>query len=259
MKLGDAAKIARGDYWVIPRYLDSVRTMSYTDQLGALTTILTRPPRVRVNTFSASSAGRCMRERQLAYLGAKRLEPDGAGQNIFANGDWVHLRWQVAGLTGGWLAAAEVPVYKKEYQLTGTMDGLLVTGEGLELKSINDRGFSQVGSYGPKPEHREQVHSYMLAADLDRFRIVYENKNTNEPREFVVERDPVLMDKVKADLDMLNQAQADQRLLPMLPECEVKEGRYAKCLYRESCPIARFASVAQRRSPIRVVSSRPST
>ena len=39
------------------------------------------------------------------------------------NGSFMHLRWQMEGLSEGWLMQAEVPV--NPYQLSGTMDGVL--------------------------------------------------------------------------------------------------------------------------------------
>lgn len=260
MKWNTIAKQASGEFWVTTRYWDFIQNQRNVEaERDALVKIMTRPPRVRINTFSASGAGRCLRERQLAYMGAKKTAPDEKAMNIFANGDYVHLRYQVGGIVGGWLKGAEVSVSYPELNMTGTMDGENIDETGLEIKSINTRGFDEVSAYGVKPEHEEQVHSYMLARpDLKGFRFVYENKNDQRIKEFFVPRKEALITKVKDDLTTLNEANAAHVMLPMLPECVEGRGRFARCPYRKVCPLARFASAQERKSPIRVVSSRPS-
>lgn len=259
MKLADVAKSQRGDFYVTKRYYEFITHQRNLElERDALQTIMTRPPRVRMNTFSASGAGRCLRERQLAYMGTKRLTPDEKSMNIFANGDYVHLRHQVAGLIGGYITGAEVSVRNEEYNLTGTMDGLLDNGHGLEVKSINDRGFGLVNTHGPKHDHDFQMHSYMLAADLEAFHIVYENKNDQRIKEYLVHRNEATIKKVIEELQKLQEAQDARALLPMLPGCVTQTGsEYSWCQYRKTCPTAKFASPQERPLPIRVVSSTP--
>lgn len=251
MRLGEIARVAQGDAWITPRYLEFVQHQrDLAAERDALVQIMTRPPRVRTDTFSASGAGRCLRERQLAYLGYRQAKRDERSMNIFANGDYVHLRYQVAGLVGGWLEEAEVAVSVPGKRLTGTMDGKLVINAGMEIKSINSRGFSVVNSYGVKDDHKEQVHSYMYASGLDTFYVLYENKDTNTIREFRVDRDERIIAKVEQDLIVLNEATDAQELVPMLPECTREEGRFGSCPYRKVCPLATFARSGSRKLSI---------
>lgn len=256
MKLGEIAKIAKGDYWIIPRYLEWVtKGRSLTAERDALVKIMTRPKRVRTNTFSASGAGQCLRRRQLSYLGVKQTAPSEGTMNIFANGDYVHLRMQVAGIVGGWLQAAEVAVTQPSMMLTGTMDGWLTNGAGAEFKSINSRGFTEVSSFGPKADHVEQTHSYMIASGIDRFHVLYENKDTQALKEFVVDRDPKIEKKVLNDLQELQAATNAKALLPMLGECVEGRGAITRCPFAETCPKATFAPSESRKRSIRVARS----
>jgi hypothetical protein len=257
VRLADVAKRQKGDYWVTQRYYDYVTgPRNLEKERDALQIIMTRPPRVRINTYSASGAGRCLRERQLAYIGAKKLLIDERSANIFANGDYVHLRHQVAGLINGYITQAEVPVRNDQYNLTGTMDGLLSNGEGLEIKSINTRGFEEISSFGPKHDHRFQIHSYMLAADLEAFHLVYENKNDQRIKEFLVTRDEATIAKVIEELEQLQAAEEAHALLPMLPDCVIQTGStYSWCQYKKSCPVAKFTSPGERKPPIQIRSS----
>jgi hypothetical protein len=257
MQLGEVVRIAAGSNYVIPRYNEFVQHHRDVEaERDALVTIMTRPPRVRTGTFSASGSGRCLRERQLAWLGMPKLPVEERTANIFANGDYVHLRHQVAGMIMGYVTAAEVSVSVPEFNLTGTMDGMLDSGDGLELKSIYSRGFNEISSYGPKTEHLQQTSGYMLAANLDAFHVVYENKDTNVLKEFRVLRSVSEETKVIADLLTLNEATDEHRLLPMLPECVMEKGQFPRCPYRKICPLAEFASPQRR---IRLTSSTPST
>jgi hypothetical protein len=258
MKLGSVLKVAKGDWYIIPRYNEWVTGRRNLErERETLVKIMTRPKRVREGSFSASGAGQCLRRRQLAYLGYKQKEPNEQTMNIFANGDYVHLRHQVAGLMDGYLTGAEVSVVNEHFHLTGTMDGTVDDDSVAEYKSINSRGFATVTAYGPKEEHLEQTHSYMLASGRDKTRIVYENKDTQELKEFLVHEDPKIELKVIADLQTLNEARIDQELLPMQEDCAAGKGAIKTCPYAAVCPLARYASPRRKRS-IRVQSSTPS-
>ena len=83
MKLADVAKRQKGDFYVTKRYFEYITgKRNLEDERDALQQIMTRPPRVRTNTYSASSAGRCLRERQLSYIGAKKALIDERSANI---------------------------------------------------------------------------------------------------------------------------------------------------------------------------------
>lgn len=258
MKLGSIVKVSKGDWYIIPRYNEWVTGhRNLEKERDTLVDIMTRPKRVREGSFSASGAGQCLRRRQLAFLGFKQIRPNEQSMNIFANGDYVHLRHQVAGLMDGYLTGAEVSVVNEHFHLTGTMDGVVDDEAVAEYKSINSRGFANITAYGPKSEHLEQTHSYMLASGRDKTRIVYENKDTQELKEFLVHEDPKIELKVIEDLQILNEARIDQELLPMQEDCKVGTGAIKSCPYAKVCPLAKYAS--QRAKPrIRVASSTPS-
>lgn len=206
-----------------------------------LKAIQDRPPRDRRSTWSASSAGQCLRQQQFVYLGVKKVtQPDDKGMNIFTNGDYVHLRHQACGMVAGYISQAEVPLEMPELNLRGTMDAVLVNNQGFEIKSINSRGFSQIKSFGPKHDHIRQVHAYMLASGLTAFRILYENKDTNELKEFLVVRDEKIIEEVRNDLLTLQELTDKHVLAPMLEECERAEGAYRWCPFAPMCRKAVF-------------------
>jgi hypothetical protein len=236
VKLGKLAKTARGDEWIIPRYEEYLRHRDMKAEAKYAKKILTRPERDRTIQWSASAQGTCLRAQQFTKHGTQKKRIDLKSLNIFANGEYMHLRHQVFGLAGGYLADVEVAVENTELCLAGTLDGVSIEGEGVEWKSINTYGFSSVGSFGPKQEHLFQVNAYMLMKpEIKAFRILYEDKNTNDLKEFRVERDEVIIDKILTDLDALNRAEEEKTMLPILRECKNLEGRYRWCPYSETC------------------------
>jgi hypothetical protein len=198
---------------------------------------VTGSSRLRKKMFRASAAGTCQRKQIFSILEMPKNEQiDSKLANIFATGNMLHLKWQLAGLTEGWLERAEVPVDRDDMNAGGTMDGILHTGGGFEFKTINSRGYSGVTMYGPKEMHLFQVHHYMLMGDLDHFSIVYENKDNGEWKEFYVERDSILIDDAKEHLERLNKYLEDEELPPPLDECVLKTGsNYRFCAFKDIC------------------------
>lgn len=201
---------------------------------------LIKKQRDRTRSFSASSLGHCRRQQLFQYLDTQvERHPSAAQASVFIHGTWSHLKWQAMGLTAGWLAECEIPVRVDDHHLRGTIDGILDTGEGWEFKSINARGYRRVLNEGPKDEHLQQIHGYMLATGIHTWSLVYEEKDTQDYKEFVVEYDPLVATRVLSDLTAMNNAVARRELLPMLEECGERSGMaYRSCPYRDACPEA---------------------
>ena len=198
--------------------------------------------RYRDPLFRASGVGSCLRRQTFSRVasaaGLERREPqDGKLANIFLTGNFLHLKWQVAGLSAGYMAQIEVPVDRPELGYGGTMDARLIDDSGFEYKSINSRGYSMViDRRQPTNQHMLQVHAYMILADINTFSVVYEDKNTQEWKEFRVERDIQVEDMVRHEMRVLTNAYLQKKLPDVLPECQKKIGNeYRNCPFRDSC------------------------
>jgi hypothetical protein len=227
----------RMDDWLTqpnPLYSDKAKTLAsavFNQELGG--------NRRRKQPFRSSSMGMCKRRRLFAGAGfAEHGAIDAKLGNIFGTGNFLHLKWQMAGLTEGWLSEAEIALDKPSVRFGGTLDGKLFDGSGFEFKTIHSAGFAQVMAYGPKALHVLQVHSYMLLDEsITAFSIVYEDKGTSEWREFRVQRDDQTISVVNEELEILNRHWEQKSLPKMLPDCETKEGStYRNCPFREICP-----------------------
>ena len=198
--------------------------------------MLQSKPRDRRGTVSASSLGSCRRRQSFTYLGMSELPPSPKTAQIFQNGTYMHLRWQAAGLTEGWLKAAEVPVPENQLRLSGTQDGIAYDDSVVELKSINTNGFSGVKSFGVKPEHRFQVGTYMVVTGAEKGVVVYEDKNTQEYEELIVELDQQLIDDVNLTSEAIYSHIDNKKLAEPLEGCMERKGwRYASCPFRDRC------------------------
>lgn len=241
MKLGQLLGAYQSELKITPRHEEWLRTnpnASYTELAREfLGTEIGKPQRDRTNTFSASGQGQCPRRRQFAFLGM----PEGSHFNsrtisIFHNGVWTHLRWQLAGLSAGWLVHAEVPARDDVLMLTGTLDGITDDGWGVEIKSINSNGYNRVFTYGIKVEHKAQADAYLLMTDLPGFCFIYENKDTQDYREIVYHRDEEALKIIRAAQQRLAEATHARVLFGVKGACEEQTGtEYLQCPFRSTC------------------------
>jgi hypothetical protein len=205
--------------------------------------LIIKKQRDRSGSFSSSASGTCPRRQIYQYLG---LAPDEVNspqlQNIFYDGTWRHLRWQATLLQAGILSDVEIMLDWPAKRSMGSMDGQgIVPGEhmnpawrglefGFELKGINSFGYKSVVALGPTESHLNQTHRYFLSGGLDLFVIIYENKDTQEWTEYVIEPDPVRMEAQRAELALLNDYVDAKIIPPMLNDCAAHKGtEFSKC------------------------------
>jgi hypothetical protein len=201
-------------------------------------------PRDRTQSFSASSAGSCMRAQELQFLGIPQVGViDSQLQNIFNDGKWRHLRWQAMGFQVPFLIRMEMPLYWRNMLSRGTIDGLGIVDDdhprtawrgleyGFELKGVNSWGYRAAVKQdkGTKIAHKRQIARYFLMGGFDLFVTIYENKDTQEWFEWVETPNKKYMDEQAAELDELVKAVKTKQLHPMLPQCKIQTGEFKDC------------------------------
>jgi len=125
-----------------------------------------------IDVNAPSQIGNCKRANFYSRTGVQPdsdfLEP--RTRRIFDNGTFMHERIQSYLLNSGMLLMSELPIRNDDYNIQGHTDGLLqldVDEVGvLELKSINDNGFS--GLKFAKPEHELQALIYLYCLEQRR-------------------------------------------------------------------------------------------
>lgn len=210
--------------------------------------LLKTPPRVRSGSFSGSSAGQCLRRQELAFLGKKpsiERKPSPQLTHIFNDGKWRHLRWQAALLNASIIKEIEVPIEWPDMLSKNTIDGvgyvwwkhpnLALRGKkfGLEIKGVNPFQYGRwISEPFPIEEHMHQIHRYMLVSDIDFFVVIYENKGTNEWKEWVVRPQKEYMEQSRKELEALNEAVRTKTLHDPLPSCQIRMGAaWTTCPY----------------------------
>jgi hypothetical protein len=210
---------------------------------------LSTPQRNRRMTFSASSRGACPRAQVFQFTSVNPLPRINSDLHaIFHQGTFMHMKWQCLLLDAGILEAVEIPCQWDAYNLSGTIDGATSApyghslydevgydNIGWELKSINDRGFKYICSNGPKTEHLLQIHAYMKATGWKIWSLVYENKNDQQWKEFIVRYDPEIGEALEAELMYLNDSVDNKTLPPVLKPCKDKKGPFNNCDFRHVC------------------------
>lgn len=239
------ALLDRENLLVTPLYdewlLDNPDVQLDEATMKRMITLLTEAPRDRRRSFSASSAGYCMRRQELAFLGVRKIPSmDPRGVRIFNNGTFVHLRWQVGLLMAGIVDGIEVTVRDHTETVRATLDGIGVGQRG------NYKGFSfgwehkgrmsfswrsQQEKGTPDEMTRKQVAMQFMLSGFDVWSVTNENKDTQEVTEFVIERNEEEISEVRRDVAVMTGDIEHRKLRPMLPECIKRNttGEYYKC------------------------------
>lgn len=237
---------------VTPRYeqyLDSPQhrnLLFQTELFEEVAKEVTEPQRNRRSTFSASSTGSCPRAQVFQFTPIQPVDRFPTSLiAVFHQGTFTHMKWQAILLDAGVLDDVEVSCTLDKYRLSGTIDGvgtvphghqLASHGQyGWEFKTIRDNGFRWVLDRGVSKAHLLQVHAYMLMTGMDLWSVVYENKDTQEWKEFIVHRDPAITETVENLLRIMNEHIDNRTLPPILTECENRQGAYKTCPFAHEC------------------------
>lgn len=228
----DLAISARHDAW-----LEQNPNPEYSPEaINFMLSQIGKPDRVRRGTFSASSVGGCLRKQQFTFLGLPQIDPSPRTSNIFHTGTAMHLRWQMAGLTEGWLVEAEIPVPENSIRISGTMDGIDYKGRIVELKSAHHDNYMRVMSFGPLKGHLAQMAGYMIATGRDEGAFLYEDKNTQDYVEIPVTRGEVPIYETEERIERLWDSVERKDLYEPLSQCLEKTGMaYKLCPYAKQC------------------------
>ena len=148
------------------------------------------PPRAGVFHPSTLS-NKCDRAVWLIYHGKMPSSVlEAVTQRIFQNGNYLEKRVETWFSNLRILMGREIPVKFDNPPMSGRID-FLIRHElygimPIELKSINTSGFSKLTK--PKPEHEMQLQMYLNMGNYERGTVLYENKNDQKIKSFIVEK-----------------------------------------------------------------------
>lgn len=211
--------------------------------------ILAPPTGDRSGHFHPSQLYQCPRKQIFEFHG---LEPEIRNfnptlQNLFNDGHFRHLRWQVMLLNAGILTDIEVKTGLPHYRLGGSMDGVNEDeGWVFELKGTSQ--FASVQRNGVMPAHKKQIQAYLLASGYDTAYIVYEDKSSQNWAEYEVKKDSETVAEIESILVMLNKALDGEEMPEPYDDCKNQTGTtFDRCPYSRVClGFSSSEEVAQR-------------
>jgi hypothetical protein len=242
MSLKDAVRMARLNTRITPKlqaYLtnhpEGVKVTS-TETMKRVEEILMGVSKSRAGAFHPSQLYQCPRAQVYGYHDAPTVRQFNPQlQNIFNDGHFRHLRWQVTLLEAGILTDVEVPVYDSVNRIEGSMDGVNTKENWMfELKGTSQ--FRQVQQKGAMPAHIKQVNAYLFVSGIPEAIILYEDKSNQNWHEITINKDPKIIDEISEILAELNDAIDNNKLPERLPDCENQTGTtYNSCPYASIC------------------------
>lgn len=220
----------------------------------------------RSHRISPSALGSdCGREILFSYGGAPKIPGPAVNEDLMEQGSYEHLRWQMAGLTRGWLASAEGWVHSEDLRCGGSMDGIGDDGSLFELKKTADHLYSAIVTgkgtarnyaLGMVAKHKIQMTTYKVLDEItgmnrlsDIASLVYQNRATADVYEVRFTHTEERREEVHRMLEELHdwidigwlpkmlegcQKAVAPREVPTTKELTV----YRRCPYREHCPSA---------------------
>lgn len=255
MSLKNAVRMARLNSRITPK-LQSWLTkhpegVKVTDPaiMKKVEDILMGVSKSRAGAFHPSQLYQCPRAQVYGYYDVPTVrEFNPQLQNIFNDGHFRHLRWQITLLEAGILTDVEVPVYDPINRIEGSMDGVNSKENWMfELKGTSQ--FRQVQQRGALPAHIKQVHAYLFVSGIPEAIILYEDKSTQQWHEITVQRDETIIGEIKGILEELNYSVDNDTLPERYEDCENQTGAtYNSCQYASVCH--RFNKPSEINTPV---------
>jgi hypothetical protein len=242
MSLKDAVRMARLNTRITPKLqawlTNHPEGVKVTDPaiMKKVEDILTGVSKSRAGAFHPSQLYQCPRAQVYGYYDVPTVrEFNPQLQNIFNDGHFRHLRWQVTLLEAGILTDVEVPVYDPVNRIEGSMDGVNTKENWMfELKGTSQ--FKQVQRNGALPAHIKQVHAYLFVSGIPEAIIMYEDKSNQQWHEITIHRDDKIIDEIKDILSELNYSIDNDQLPQRYADCENQTGStYNSCPYASVC------------------------
>jgi CRISPR-associated protein Cas4 len=183
--------------------------------------------------FYITDAGKCPRQVWFSLKGypKKPLEPHVLRQ--LHHGDVIHSKLMTILYSLGLVKATEIEIPPQEF-INGRADAIICIDNRdyvVEIKSINNFAFEKLDY--PNPDHVKQINMYMHYFKIPKGILIYENKNTQELREFGLDYDEALANNVLEFLSGIRQ-HLDMNQVPVKP-ANLEQWRCDYCPYAEEC------------------------
>jgi len=183
--------------------------------------------------FYVTDSGKCPRAVYFSMKGYPKKEMEPRILRIFDRGDVIHQR-----LMSNFFGIPEIKVVSSEVDIPskdlfhGRADAIISVDNKLyvvDIKSSSDFKFKKLKK--PELAHEKQVQLYMHYFEIPFGILLYENKNTQNLKEFKFDYNPVLCNKIINEFEILRDNIRDE-ILPQKPfdleswQCEYCDFKY---------------------------------
>lgn len=187
--------------------------------------------------FYITDAGKCPRAIFFKFKNVPREKMAPEVLRMFDHGDYIQMQILSNLFSLGIVRAAEVKI-PPQGLISGRADAIITLGNELyvvDFKSMNSLVFRNL--QGPKEDNVNQIQLYLHFFKIPRGILLYINKDTLELKEFLIEYNPVLAQKLLKDLTDLK-ARIDSNIVPSRISGWPEDWQCQYCQFREICQMA---------------------
>jgi len=185
--------------------------------------------------FYITDTGKCQRAVYFSMKGYPKKEIEPKILRVFDRGDIIHQR-----LMSDFYGIPEIKVTASEIDIPtrdlfhGRADAIISIENKLyvvDIKSSNDFKFQKLGI--PDLAHIKQIQLYMHYFEISQGILIYENKNTQDLKEFLVEYDSDLCKKIISEFEELKY-QIENDIMPQKPK-NLASWQCSYCDFKKEC------------------------
>ncbi len=179
--------------------------------------------------FWISEADTCPRAVFYAFKNMPKAKRDAQSYRILEHGEFTHIRLMRALFGMGIVRATEIKI-PEDQVFRGRADAIITLDNEsyvLEIKTMNKGAFQF--SSAPQKAHYRQIQLYMHYFNITKGIILIENKDTQELKEFLIEKDEQEIKKIFEEFEILKKQIATDEV-PMKP-IDLEEWKCRYCPY----------------------------
>jgi CRISPR/Cas system-associated exonuclease Cas4 (RecB family) len=189
--------------------------------------------------FYITDAGKCPRATFFKFKKAPRKEMEPRILRMFDHGDYIHqlIMKALFGIRKIHVVASEVNMPPQE-MISGRADAILSIDNELyvlDIKSMNSMIFRSLTQ--PKEENVYQIQLYLHYFQIKKGILLYVDKDQQELKEFIIEYDPELCEKLLTDFKELK-SKIELDVIPSALPDYPNNWQCSYCPFREVCDLA---------------------
>lgn len=184
--------------------------------------------------FYITDAGKCGRAVFFKFKNVPREKMTPEVLRMFDHGDYIQMQILNTLFSLGLVRSSEVTIPPQE-MISGRADAIITLNNGIyvvDFKSINSLVFQKLEA--AKQEDINQIQLYLHFFKIPKGILLYVNKNTLELKEFIINYDPIICQKLLRDLTILK-TKIESNTVP-LPLPDYPDNWQCKyCQFKEIC------------------------